>query len=328
MPEQTTVGEQGVRIRATVRAGHQADHTERAEAAEQVTGQVNANRFHRHLTALQSNQRHQQVAEMRDRRVTEQTFNIGLAQRHQVTEDDGSKGNHAQYDTYRFAIPYRCVQEQTHHHAEDSDFARRRQEGGNRSRSALVNVWRPQVERNQRKFKAEANNHQTEARQQQRFVQHAVAEALTERNKRQIARLRVHQRHTEQQEGRRCGRQNGVFDTGFQRTFLTERIANQTKQRQRDQLNTKEQRRQMVSVSQQNTAECGNQHQQVELFPVVVVAFQPRVSKGTGGKTGQQHQSGVEHGETVNPHQRGDVHGARLANKPERNQRGVKPNDR
>ena len=149
MPEQTTVGEQRVCIRTAVRAGHQADHTESTEAAEQITGQVNANRFHRHLAALQGNQRHQQVTEVRDRRVTKQTFDVGLAQRHQVTEDNRSKGNHTQHDTYRFAITYRCVQEQTHHHAEDSDFARRRQEGGNRSRSALVYVWRPQVEWNQ-----------------------------------------------------------------------------------------------------------------------------------------------------------------------------------
>ncbi|WP_410317434.1 proton-conducting transporter membrane subunit, partial [Klebsiella pneumoniae] len=40
------VGEQRVSIRAAVRAGHQADHAERAEAAEQVTGQVNAHGFH------------------------------------------------------------------------------------------------------------------------------------------------------------------------------------------------------------------------------------------------------------------------------------------
>ena len=67
MPEQTAVREQGISIRATIRAGHQADHAERAEAAEQITDQVNPYRFHRHLAGLQRNQRHQQIAEVRDR---------------------------------------------------------------------------------------------------------------------------------------------------------------------------------------------------------------------------------------------------------------------
>ncbi len=232
VPEQTTVRVQGVGIRAAERAGHQADHAKRAEAAEQITGQINAYRFHRHLAALQGNQRHQQIAEVRDRRVTEQTFDVGLAQRHQVTEDDRGKGDNAQHHAYRFAVAYRRIQEQTHHHAEDSDFARRRQEGGNRRRRALVNVWRPQVERHQREFKAQTDNHQAKARQQQRLVQHTIAEALTERFERQVAGLRVHQRHPEQQERRGGGGEDGVFDTGFQRAFLAESITNQAEQRQ------------------------------------------------------------------------------------------------
>ena len=149
MPEQTTVGEQGIRIRATVRAGHQAHHAERAEAAKQVTGQIDAHSFHRHLTALQRNQRHQQVTQMGDRGVAQQTLDVGLAQRHQVTEDDGHERDNAQHHADRFAVTHRGVQEQTHDHTEDSDFARRRQEGRDRCRGTLVYVWRPQVERNQ-----------------------------------------------------------------------------------------------------------------------------------------------------------------------------------
>ena len=88
VPEQATVSKQRFGIRATVWTGHQAHHAEGAEAAEQITGQVNTDGFHRHLTALQRNHRHQQVAEVGDRRVAEQTFDIRLAKRHQVTEDD------------------------------------------------------------------------------------------------------------------------------------------------------------------------------------------------------------------------------------------------
>ena len=114
------------------------------------------------------------------------------------------------------------------------------------------------MERHQREFEAEANNHQAETCQQQRLVEHTVAEVFTQRDKRQVARLRIHQRHTEQQERRRCGRENGVFDTGFQRTFLAESVTDQAKQRQRDQFDTEEQRRQMVGIRQQDPAQRGN----------------------------------------------------------------------
>ena len=99
-------------------------------------------------------------SEMGNGRVTEQTFNIGLAQRHQVTEDDGDKGDQTQYDADGFALTYRCVQEQTHHDAKDSNLACRCQEGRNRRWRPLINVRRPQVERHQRQFKTKANNHQ------------------------------------------------------------------------------------------------------------------------------------------------------------------------
>ena len=39
MPEQTAVREQGISIRATIRAGHQADHAERAEAEPHLATQ-------------------------------------------------------------------------------------------------------------------------------------------------------------------------------------------------------------------------------------------------------------------------------------------------
>ena len=254
---------------------------------------------------------------MRDRRVAQQTLDIGLAQRHQVTEDDGDERDDAQHHANRFAVTHRRVQEQTHHYPEDSDFARRRQEGRHRSRCPLVDVWRPQVERHQREFEAKANNHHAQTRQQQRLMQHTVTEALAERHKGEVTGLCVHQRNTKQQERGRRRRQDGVLDACFQRALLAEGVTNQTEQRQRDQLNAEEQRGQVVRIRQQNAAQRGNQNQQVKLFFVVVVAFEPRVRKGTGCQARQQHQTGVQHGVTVNAHQRGDVHRPTLANKPE-----------
>ncbi|MNB96991.1 hypothetical protein D3C75_442090 [compost metagenome] len=150
-------------------------------------------------------------------------------------------------------------------------------------------------------------------------MQHGVAEALTERHEREVTGLCIQQRHTKQQEGRCRSRQNHVLDSGFQRTLLAECITNQAEQRERDQLNTEEQGRQMVGIRQQDPAESGNQNQQVKLFFVVVVAFEPRVRKGTSRQTRQQNQPGIKHRKAVNAHQRGDIHCARLANKPEGN---------
>ena len=149
-------------------------------------------------------------------------------------------------------------------------------------------------------------------------MEHAVAEALAERHEREVTGLCVQQRNTKQQERGRSSRQDGVLDACFQRALLTEGVTNQTEQRQRDQLNTEEQRGQMVSIRQQNAAQRGNQNQQIKLFFVVVVAFEPWVRKGTGRQARQQHQTGVEHGIAVNAHQRRDVHRTALANKPER----------
>ena len=187
---------------------------------------------------------------MRDRRVAQQTFDVGLAQRHQVTEDDGDERDNAQHHANRFTVTHRCVQEQTHHHPEDGDFARRRKEGRHRRWRALVNVWRPQVERHQREFEAKANNHHSQTRQQQRLMQHAVTEALAERHKGEVTGLCVHQRNTKQQERGRRRRQDGVLDACFQRALLAEGVTNQTEQRQRDQLNTEEQRGQVVRIRQ------------------------------------------------------------------------------
>ncbi len=61
----------------------------------------------------------------------------------------------------------------------------------------------------------------------------------------------------------------------FQRTLLAEGVTNQAEQRQRNQLNTEEQRRQMIRTGQQNAAQGGDQHQQVELFFVVLVTLKP-----------------------------------------------------
>ncbi|CZZ19575.1 Uncharacterised protein [Enterobacter hormaechei] len=169
---------------------------------------------------------------MGDRGVAQQTLDVGLAQRHQVTEDDRNERDNAQHHANRFAITHRGVQEQTHNHAEDSDFTRRRQEGRDRCRRTLVDVWRPQVERNQREFKAKANNHHAQTRQQQRLMHHAVAEALTDGQEGEVTRLCIQQRDTEQQERRRGSRQNGVLDSRFQRALLTEGVTNQAEQRQ------------------------------------------------------------------------------------------------
>ena len=73
----------------------------------------------------------------------------------------------------------------------------------------------------------------------------------------------------------------------------------------------------MIRTGQQNAAQGGDQHQQVELFFVVLVTLKPRVGESTGGEARQQHQPGIEHRVTVNANQRRDVHRSVLTHEPE-----------
>ena len=148
-------------------------------------------------------------------------------------------------------------------------------------------------------------------------MQHAIRQALTERQERKVAGIGIYQRHTEQQERRGNGGQNRVLDAGFQRTFLAEGVADQAEQRQRNQFDTEEQRRQMVSARQQNAAQRGDQHQQIELFFIVLVTLKPWVGESTGGEARQQHQPGVEHRIAVYANHRRDVHRSVLTHEPE-----------
>ena len=184
------------------------------------------------------------------------------------------------------------------------------------------------MERHQRQFKAKTDDHQTEARQQKRLVQRVVSQALAQREEGQVTGIRIHQRHTEQQERRGCRGEDGVFDARFQRTFLAEGVTDQAEQRQRNQFDTEEQRGQVIGAGQQNATQRGDQHQQVELFFIVLVTLKPWVGESTGREARQQHQPGIEHRVTVNADQRGDVHRPVLTNKPERDQRGVKSENR
>ncbi|MOA56185.1 hypothetical protein D3C78_1801200 [compost metagenome] len=78
---------------------------------------------------LHRNQRHQQITQVGDRRVTEQTLDIGLADSHQVAEQNRADGNDRQHHAQRFVVGSRCIQEQTHHYGEDCNLAGGRQEG-------------------------------------------------------------------------------------------------------------------------------------------------------------------------------------------------------
>ncbi len=60
------------------------------------------------------------------------------------------------------------IEERTHHHAEDSNFTRVARKVETGTRRALINVWRPQVER--RESLKRTDNHQAKARQQQRLT--------------------------------------------------------------------------------------------------------------------------------------------------------------
>ncbi|MNV49681.1 hypothetical protein D3C71_1416430 [compost metagenome] len=78
---------------------------------------------------LHRNQRHQQITQVGNRRVTQQTLDVGLADGHQVAEQNRTDGNDRQHHAQRFVVGSRRIQEQTHNDRKDSNLAGGGQEG-------------------------------------------------------------------------------------------------------------------------------------------------------------------------------------------------------
>ncbi len=193
---------------------------------------------------------------MGDGRVTEQALNVGLAQRHQVTEDDRGEGDQAQHHAYRFAVAHRHVYRNrritTPKIAILLAVARKVETGA----GAPGKRPSPRVERHQRQFKAKTDDHQTKTRQQQRLVQHVVRQGFCPARGRTGCRSSAYTSAipNSRKDEAAAGEEQSVFDARFQRTLLAEGVTNQAEQRQRNQLNTEEQRRQMIRTGQQNAA--------------------------------------------------------------------------
>src|SRR3989344_5670223 len=94
-PEQAAVFVQGIGVTAVVRRGHQGDHAEGAKAGDHVGDQVHADGFHGQTLAR--HQGDQQVTEVSNGRVTQQTLEVALGQRQQVTEQDRRDGDDGQH---------------------------------------------------------------------------------------------------------------------------------------------------------------------------------------------------------------------------------------
>ncbi|VVO40179.1 hypothetical protein PS723_05760 [Pseudomonas fluorescens] len=240
---------------------------------------------------------------MRDGRVTQQTLEVALGQRQQVTEQDRRDGDNGQYVAQDTAVGHWRDLEQPHHHREHCDFRRRRQERRHGCRSTFVDVRGPEVEGYQRQLERQADQHHGQAQLRDRVRQTGSGQCLADAAEAHAAGFCVKQRHAEQQERRAGGRQHHVLDAGFQRTLVEEGIGHQAVDRYRKQFQTDEQAGQVLRADQYQATGRSHQDQQVQLFAVARVTrtaiAEVGVGEGYTRQRGDQDQRHVEAGEAI-----------------------------
>ena len=326
-PEQAAILVQGVSVTAFVRRGHQRNYTEGAEAGDHVGDQVNADGFHGQ--AFARHQGDQQVAEVSDGRVTQQTLEVVLGQGQQVTEQDRRDGDHGQHVAQHAGIGSRRDLEQTHHHGKHSNLGRGSQERSHRRRGAFVHVWGPQVERHERQLECQADQHHRQAQLGNRRRAVGGSQRVADTGEAQAAGFGVEQGHAEQQERRACGRQHHVLDAGFQGALVEEGVGHQAVGRDRQQFQADEQARQVLCADQHDATGRSQQDQQVQFFAVAWVAgaafAEVGVGEGDASQCGHQDQRDVQQGKVIDHHQWRNRQWCDLEGRNDRQQGQVQP---
>ncbi len=208
---------------------------------------------------------------MGDRGVTQQTLDVGLAQRQQVAGKHRQEGDHAHQGEQPAVLGHRRKEEETHQQGEDGRLADRGKKGRDRCRSAFVDVGRPDMEGHQRQLEgqrhqdhAHAHEHPGMAGSRRSWRRGSQAFVV------QVAGGGVEQRHAEQQEGGGRARQHHVLEAGLQRLPLAVGVGDHAVQRHRQQFQADEQRGEVVAGDQRHAAEHRRRDEDIELLAVVV----------------------------------------------------------
>ena len=154
-----------------VAMAQRGDHSERAQVHERIDQQINQNTFNAVSTDFRGSsgdQSQQHVANMRDGRISQQAFRVGLRERGEVRASHGGDGNEDQ--EWNIDRTQRS-QAENHHwiagissskhaqkHRPSRSLHRHRHESCDTRRRSFISVRSPLMERHRRHFKQQAGN--------------------------------------------------------------------------------------------------------------------------------------------------------------------------
>ena len=280
------------------------DNTKGSQVGEDVYQHV-VNQSRHTLSRTRDNTQHD-VTGLRDRREGQESFQVLLTDGKQVTD-----GNRQHNQGPQDALPDSRVEEEDLVENQQQSKGSRalrdnRQIRGYLRGSTFVNVGRPQVEGNQRKFESHTGQHEYNRGDEQRRAVGRdgygnIAEVERTRNS-------VEEREAQQEESRRKDSRKEVFGTGLIRLAVFLGKGDECSHRQRSGLEPDKEEQEVTGRNHQVHTEEGYQQQFVELAPthfhIGILAPRYRL---------QQHDEGtyIEHGLYHRGHGRSLIHAAK-----------------
>ena len=224
-------------------AHHQANHGECREHGEEIAAEVEK---HRGLAgAAQRRHPEQHVAGVGNAGITEQPLQISLRDGAEVAIKNRRGGNgHEQSRPLRSHVRH-CAEQHAQQQYKSRRFRPDREERRRRDRGALINIRRPDLERERGNFETQTNQHQQQTKQKN-FVRRELRRDSGQLGEVQLAGRSENQRDAEHHEGRRQRAENQVLDARFERRQPTALETGEDVKRDGDEFHRDEQQAEII----------------------------------------------------------------------------------
>ena len=215
----STPGQAGEAVQAAVARRivlQHADHRERGQVHDAVAQDVEQDRLDAVLLRLrrrgraEGSQPGQDVAGVRDARISQHPLHVGLRQGDDVADGHGQHGQDGDDRHPVRALQSQALGEETDQQGEGAELGPDRQEAGDRCRRSLVGVWRPVVERYGRRLEGGAHRQQRDRRQRRRQQVAGLAQRRSDLADARRPGQAVGPADAEQQDRRREAAEQGI----------------------------------------------------------------------------------------------------------------------
>src|SRR6185503_1571519 len=206
---------------------------------------------------------HEEEACVRDARVREHPLDVGLDERAEVPTGERDADDDRERDRPEVLLVREGGHEQPHRQDERRDLRRRGHERGHRRRRALVDVWRPHVERRRRGLESEPDDDHREARDEEELVR--VSRSGGDVLEADDACGAVDERTPEEKDRRAEAPDDQVLEAGLERCDLLDRDRTEDVERDREPLEPEEHRHQVVGGDEEAHACRGGEQEGVVL---------------------------------------------------------------